>query len=152
MYLDRVVDRMFAKAPDRQEEIRTNPVTGGRWISGVDPVDPQKQSAGRALNARARFGSDNPGMPRLPLSYEEREDLKRGGLEHIVAWFARSLEALDYDCGRHPSFDEYACGVMASPLAPDFITHDPELSRRFPPRPLDGLGPGLCWRPARLPS
>jgi hypothetical protein len=48
MYLDRVVDRMFAKAPDRQEEIRTNPVTGGRWVSGVDPVDPQKQSAGRA--------------------------------------------------------------------------------------------------------
>jgi hypothetical protein len=42
-------------------------------------------------------------------------------------------------------FDGYARGVMASDFSPEFITHDPVLQKRFPPQPLQGLGPGLCW-------
>jgi hypothetical protein len=36
---------------------------------------------------------------------------------------------------------------MASEYAPDFIKKDEELQRRFPPRPLAGLGPALVWEP-----
>jgi hypothetical protein len=49
--------------------------------------------------------------PPLPRSYEEREKLKAGGVPHIVAWFARSLEACNYDFGIHPIFEPYARGV-----------------------------------------
>jgi hypothetical protein len=42
----------------------------------------------------------------FPVSYSEHENLKVGGLPHLVAWFARSLERRHYDrhfvprCGR----------------------------------------------------
>jgi hypothetical protein len=77
----------------------------------------------------------------------DREALKRGGVPHILAWYARSLSCREYDVLEHPLFDDYARGVMASEYAPDFITRDEELRRRFPPRHLKGLGPGLCWQP-----
>src|SRR5262245_10610029 len=144
---DLQVERLFREAPDRFQKMRRNPVTGSCWVSGLDPIEPQKRAASRALRARAWFASENPGMPQLPLSYAERENLKCGALPHIVAWLARSLEALDYDCGAHPSFEEYARGVLASPLMPYFIMQDQELLKRYPPRPLPGLGSGLCWRP-----
>jgi len=43
----------------------------------------------------------------LPLSYRQREELKRE--RHLVKWshFARSLEAMNYDLKRHPSWGEY---------------------------------------------
>ena len=107
----------------------------------------------RALTARAWFARENPGMPPLPLSYNEREEYKgRGALHYIVSVYARSLKAQNYDVGRHPSFERYACGVLASPLAPGFITQDEELRGRFPPCPLDGLGSGLYWDPPKSPA
>ena len=96
--------------------------------------------------ADADFESFAVELGLLPLSYNEREDLKHGGVPHILAWFARSLEARYYDYLEHPPFDDYACGVMASEHAPDFIKKE-QLLKRFPPRPLDGLGPGLYWEP-----
>ena len=58
-----------------------------------------------------------------------------------MAWYARSLWALDYNVQQHASFDDYARGVMASEeYAPDFIRKNEELQRRFPPRFLKGLG------------
>jgi hypothetical protein len=76
---------------------------------------------------------------------------KVGGLPHIVAWFARSLEASDYDLGKHPLFEPYARGVLASSYTPYFITQDQTLQQRFPQRPLKGLGPGLYWNPTLTP-
>jgi len=144
------VDRMFREADDRMYETRTNPVTGGRWVRGLDPIKPQKQAAYRALKARAGFAvTAPPDAPPLPLSYGEREDLKVGGLSHLVAWYARSLQARNYDVYEHPSFEDYARGVLASPYAPPFITEDEQLTARFPPTPLNGLGPGLYWSPAK---
>ena len=100
-----------------------------------------------------QFARENPGMPPLPVSYNEREEYKgRGGVHSIVSVYARSLVAQNYDVGRHPSFERYACGVLASPLAPGFVTQDEELRRRFPPRPLDGLGSGLYWDPPKSPG
>ena len=71
----------------------------------------------------------------LRRSYAEREELKMGGLPHIVAWYARSLAARKYNFEEHPSFDDYATGVMASEKhAPGFIRDNEEMRRRFPPR------------------
>src|SRR5205809_7736582 len=44
----------------------------------------------------------------LPLSYDECEDLKHGGVLHILAWYARSVACLGYLIEEHPSFDDYA--------------------------------------------
>jgi hypothetical protein len=101
--------------------------------------------------ARAHFAANGPpDAPPLPLSYDEREDLKGGGLPHIVAWYGGSWEARRYSLTGHPSFHDYACGVMAWEHTPYFIKNNEELLRRFPPRSLPGLGPGLYWRPPEL--
>jgi hypothetical protein len=140
------VERLFREAPDRHQDIRENPVTGSRWCNGEDPIAPQKQAALRALMAREWFAQHAPpNAPLLPLSYQARERMKSGGLPHIVAWFARSLEARNYNVDGHPLFEEYAKGVMASRYAPEFITKDRHLQTQFPPCPLSGLGPGLYW-------
>jgi hypothetical protein len=146
------VDHLFRNAPDRFEEIRRNPVTGGRWVRGDDPIGPQKRAACRALRARAWFAQNGPkDAPPFPLGYHDREDLKCGGhpLRHLVAWFARSLAFRDYAYEGHPSFDDFACGVLASPDAPWFIKEDQALTKRYPPRTLPGLGSGFCWKPVR---
>jgi hypothetical protein len=145
------VDHVFNNAPDRYETTRLNPVIGGSWVSGLDPIEPEKEAAVRALLAQRWFASHGPADPDLqplPLGYGERERLKRGGASHILAWYARSLDALEYDVTQHPLFHDYACGVMAcfGPVPPS-ITEDKQLQRRFPPRPLSGLISGLIWLP-----
>ena len=125
--------------------MRTNPVTGSRWLNGVDPTGEQIRTAARALAAQAEFAKMAPaGTPPLPLSNIARERLKVGGVAHIVAWFAGSLSQCDYDFGKHPWFEPYARAVLASPYAPDFIINDAALQQKFPPLPLKGLGSGLC--------
>jgi hypothetical protein len=147
------VDRLFAEAPDRAADIRTNPVTGGRWVPGLDPIRPQKAAARRALEAAEWFARENPGIGPLPLSYEQREECKRQGgvINYVKSLYARSLEAQGYNMLRHPSFERYACGVLASPYAPDFMKNDPELLKRYRPRVLHGLGPGLYFDPDESP-
>src|ERR1035441_5341243 len=107
-------------------------------ISAVDLIPKQNPRGRRALAARKWFELHGPpDLPPLPLGYDEREALKRGGVSHIFAWYACSVACQDYAIKKHPSFYDYACGVMASEHAPDFIKKDEELQRRFPPRPLD---------------
>lgn len=141
------VDLLFKTAPDRAEKVRENPVDGGRFVAGLDPVGPQKLRAQRALAAREWFAAQRPDdAPELPLSYADRERLKAGGLPYIVSVFARSLAVQDFQTEGHPNFDEFARGVMASNLTPPFIREDAQLLRRYPPVPLKGMGPGLMWR------
>ncbi len=111
----------------------------------------QNNPRGRKARAARIWFADNgpPDLQPLPLGYNEREKLKGGGAMHSVAWYARSLDDRNYDVLAHPSFDDYARGVMASEFAPDFIKKNEELQKRFPPRHLDGLGPGLQWLPPK---
>lgn len=147
------VDRVFAQLAARGGETVQNPVTKGLWVKGEDAEELQRDAAYRALLARQWFASVAPeDAPFLPLSREDRERLKVGGLPHMTSLFARSLVALDYDYKGHPSFDDYARGVMASPYAPELIKNDEDLRRRFPPQPLRGLGGGLYWRPDQRPA
>jgi hypothetical protein len=82
----------------------------------------------------------------LPLSGGEIEDLKyTDPFSHIVSCFGYSLRAHDWDFNTHPSFEDFARGVMASKDAPDFVKKDKALRKRYKPRPLRGLSPGLCW-------
>lgn len=122
-------------------------------MSVISAVDSSQNPRGRrAQAARLWFAENGPAdLQPLPLDYDERERLKGGGAPHILAWYARSLAGENYDVHKHPSFDAYARGVMVSPYAPAEIKTDPDLQKRFPPCPLEGLGPGLQWEPPKQP-
>ena len=85
------------------------------WVDCQETSAKQRQFERQALAAREWFKQHGPpGAPVFPIGYAEREELKMGGLPHIIAWYARSLAARKYNFEEHPSFDEYASGVMAS--------------------------------------
>ena len=142
----RLVDSLFKANAARYGEICDWPVIGGHYVSGFDPIEATRETAVCALLARDGFAHNGPpdAQP-LPLSCDERERLKVGGLKHLLAWYARSLACLDYAVEKHPSFDDHA-----SDHAPDFIKENEELRRRFPAQKLIGLGPGLIWEPPAL--
>jgi len=121
-------------------------------ISAVDSS--HNPDSPKAHAAREWFSVHGPAdLQPLPLGYGERELCQgRSGAHHILKWYARSLASNDYDVDKHPSFDNFARGVMASELTPDFIKNDPELQRRFPPRPLGGLHEAsLVWLEPKRP-
>jgi hypothetical protein len=146
MDIEAEIERRFSALP--KQGPCNNPVTGDGFMMGMDPIKPQKQEARIALQARAWFCEHGPAdCQPLPLSYNEREDLKHGGVLHILAWYARSVRCLHYRIEEHPSFEEYARGVMASDVTLYFVKNDEDLLRRFPPRLLEGLDGGLIWEP-----
>jgi hypothetical protein len=142
------VDRLFRNISGERGDICFNPITGGSFVLGEDPLPPQKETAREALLAREWFVKHGPtDAPPLPLSSAEIEYLKYGrrAIDGIVSRFAVSLRALNWDFSRHPGFEDFARGVMASEKGPWFILEDKALHRRYPPRPLAGLGPYLLW-------
>jgi hypothetical protein len=129
------------------------PILGGTYLAGED-VTALKKRACAALLAREWFAIHGPAdAPPLPLSLAERERLKLGPpYDKIIALYARSLEGRKYNVKEHPSFFDYACGFMASDLVCGYYSYmqrDEQLTKRFPPRTLDGLGPGVMWQPPR---
>ena len=148
-----VVRQMFAQAPDRGAQTRTNPITGGRWVPGKDSTEAQIRIAWRALTAQAECASTGllGGYP-LPLSYAAREAGKaNGGFGYAVSLFARSLADKKYVLSSHPPFDVYMSGLLARPdIGPDLLGRDPLLALRFPPTPLVGLDGSGFFRPVRM--
>jgi len=144
------VERLFAEAPDRFEKyVRSIPVIGGLFFP--ESINEAKERLCRALRAYAWFEKTRPrdAWP-WPRNLEEYEDLtSRGGLSHIAALFIASLTGRDYAFDEHPSFDDFARGVLASPHAPDVLKQDKELLELYPPRHLPGLGSFLSWDPVR---
>jgi hypothetical protein len=144
------VDRLFGNISGQRGDRCMNPVTGGWFVLGEDPLPPQKQTARKALLARESFAEDGPpDAPPLPLSNADIEDFKygRGAFRGIIARFALSLRSLHWYFTRHPSFEDFARGVLASKKAPQFILADKALRLRYPPRPLAGLSPFFVWKP-----
>jgi hypothetical protein len=148
------VDRLFRENPPLYGQYCINPVTAAPYVGGLDPVEPQKAIARRALLARDWFAINGPpDVQPLPLSSADIADLKyRAPLSHIVSCFAYSLRSLDWDINRHPNFDDFARGVIASGYACRLAMEnnmkfgdDEVLRRRYPPRRLAGLGPWLVW-------
>lgn len=150
--IEEIVDQLFSEIKAKRGECCNNPVTGGGFVWGIDPIATQKSEAVAALRAREWFAVNGPpDAPPLPIGYNERESVKgTSPLATIVSRYARSWEVCRYDLDRHPSFYDYACGVMASEFNGwPGLASDPEMLRRFPPRGLVGLGPGLIWGPPK---
>jgi hypothetical protein len=128
-------------------------------FSGVDDLSTRRNPRERrAIAAREWFEINGPpDAPPLPLNDGEREDLKYNLFGNMVAWYARSWEDQDYDPEGHPSFDDYARGVMAAEERGEFVTFQyfspadiAQMRKRYPPLALDGLGPALCWNPPAI--
>jgi hypothetical protein len=149
--IKKTVNRGFRELPTERGAPCRNPVTGSGFVRGIDPLAPQKRKAERALVAREWCAFHGPhDLPPLPIHAYEIDDMKSGrGLLHLFAYFAQSLVCRDYRLPRHPPFEMYARGVLAYPHAPEFFTNNQELRKRFPPKPLPGMGPGLVWRPRK---
>jgi hypothetical protein len=161
----RLVDELFSTdergKPPRYGELFTNPVTGGWFVYGDDPIEPQKETARRALLAREWFAIYGPqDVQPLPISGMEIEDRKYGWdegkqpeINYIFSRYANSLWANNWDFNSHPSFEDFARGVLASkhpildqvPRIPPF--NFTALHKRYPPRALPGLNPHLYWKP-----
>src|ERR1019366_10512741 len=155
--VDRLVEDLFAKNPGQYGQQCENPVTGGRYVGGLDPIEPQKRMARDALLARERFAIVGPkDMQPLPISDEEIEDRKyawdskQPALGYIGSCFGYSVRANGHDLKSHPSFEAFARGVMASEHAPDFVKNDEALRKQYPPCLLAGFGPALIWEPPAI--
>jgi hypothetical protein len=147
--IEEQVDRLFSEIKTKHGECCVNPVTGTLFLRGIDSIRTQKKAAVAGLRAREWFAVNGPpDAPPLPLSVDEHEDYRHGrGLRQIVGFYGRSLEANEYDIHRHPSFEDFARGLMACNSGGWGVEKDPEMRKRFPPRPLPGMGPGLYWQP-----
>jgi hypothetical protein len=152
--IEEMVDRLFSEIKVKRGECCRNPITGGNFVWGIDPIVVQKKEAVAALRAREWFAVNGPpDAPPLPLSHEEVEDHRRArGLAGIVGFFARSLSRAgdgwqSYDCLNHPSFNDFAQGLMAIAVNRGLweLENDAQLVGRFPPRPLAGMTPGAYW-------
>jgi hypothetical protein len=153
----RQVEKLFAMNPGQYGQQCENPVTGGRYVYGVDPIETQKAEARRALLARERFAVVGPkDMQPLPISCEEIEDRKyawdskQPARGFIRSCFGASVRANDHDLESHPGIEDFARGIMASEHAPDIVKNDEALRKEYPPFPLAGLGPALIWEPPAI--
>jgi hypothetical protein len=155
------VDSLFQANAARPGQICDWPVVGGHYVSGEDPIDEMGEKAVRGLLAREWFTINGPpDLSPLPLSYDEREDMKRGRglLNYIFALYARSLEGRDYDLKEHPPLFGYVSGVLWEAervdgeigTLPDYPDELAELKKRYSPAMLAGMGPGFCWEPPKL--
>ena len=145
-----IVEKLFRQLPYRKGDIRTNPITGERWVCGMDRPKTHKERAIRALMARKYFEWDvqwyAPDAGPLPLSPQEISDAKmQTGIRYLAAVYAQSVQTRDWNRSGHPNFGVYARCVMASRFAPHFIENDQTLLKRFPPYHEDLLEPGLVW-------
>ena len=90
--VDREVERLFREHPPVYGKLCVNPVHGGLYVGGIDPIQPQKEAARRRLLAREWFRLHGPADAQpLPVSDGERSKMKaRCTLFHyIVALYAR---------------------------------------------------------------
>jgi hypothetical protein len=150
--IEKEVDRQFSEIEAEHGEICDLPITGASIVWGVDPIAPEKEYAMVALLAREWFAVNGPpDAPPLPLY---NFDSYRGarGLKGVVGFYARSLSRQGYgrqsfDVCNHPSFDDFARGLMAINTGLWRTEKDENLKKRFPPRLLEGMTPSAFWAP-----
>lgn len=89
-----------------------------------------------------KAGQDFEDAPPLPLSPQDRYwlmSMKGGPLGYLVACYASSLEACEYEVFDHPYPSDYVRGVMACSTLSEQVRGDAAMLQRFPPRKLAGL-------------
>jgi hypothetical protein len=148
------VDELFAKVLSQPDgHVYDNPVTGGRFLkgeSGEDGIAYQKHEAAKALLAQEWFTVYGPpNAPLLPLRPGDWDNMRYGrigGLPILVGSYARSLSFRDWVVHNHPSFEDFACGLMVFPDIRARASEDPLILKRYPPRVLVGmLSQGAFW-------
>jgi hypothetical protein len=146
--IEELVNLKFAGLQAASGHSCTNPVHGGNFVFDVDPIATQKKEAVKALRAREWFAVNGPpDAPPLPISASEVQKFKTArGYLGIVAAYAQSLHALDYDVVSHPPFNSFARGLMATKTGWG-LEKDGALIRRFPPLALPGMTDRLTWLP-----
>ena len=149
--LERLVDQVFNEIGAKHGEWCLDPIIGGSFLWGIDPIAAQKKAAVTALLAREWFAANGPSdAPTLPLSHNDTEDYRRArGLKGLVGFYSRSLAIKGHDVLKHPTFDDFCCGLMAIDTGAWGIEKDENLKRRFPPRPFAGMTPGAYWAPPK---
>ena len=154
----REVERLFGEISAKRGELCENPVTGGDFVYGFDPIEQQKNAAYKRLLARAYFALHGPpDAPLMPTDDYERNRAKyaTGLLGFITAQFIWSMESQN-DLKVHPPFADFAAGMLwqhDNNVEGCFLPYFPaeqfaELKGRFPPRKLEGLE-WFNWRPPR---
>jgi hypothetical protein len=132
------VMRIYELGPD---DFRGNPLASwADFAGGFDSPKLRIKPAIRAVLARRWFAVNGPqddDLQPLPLGWFERQSMYRCGATQILYWFARSLANLNYDTTQHPSFYDYACGILAFEREGSELLE--QLKHRFPPRLLPGL-------------
>jgi hypothetical protein len=149
-----LVDQLFSGIKARRGECCVVPITGARFVMGLDPIAIEKKKAIAALLAREWFAVNGPpDAPPLPL-YDVDSYRNARGLKGVVGFYARSLSRAGhgrkrYQFQTHPSFDDFARGLMALATEGGLwgLEEDETLIRRFPPRPLVGMTPSAYWDP-----
>ena len=132
-----------------------NPVTGGRFLKGEtgdDSIAYQKHEAAKALLAQewfAVYGPRNaPLLPLLPCDWDRMRYGSAGGLQTVIGFYARSLSFRDWEVHNHPTFEEFARGLMMFPDIRARASEDPLIVKRYPPRALVGMfSQGAFWEP-----
>jgi hypothetical protein len=149
--IEELVDRLFGEY-DAQggDEI---PVLGGvNWGGGS--IRPLKKSAVAMLRAKEWFAVEGgpSDAPPLPLADEIENYRQAGGLKRVIGFYARSLEMQDFDYRKHPSFQDFARGLMALAMKDGVwgLEEDAGLIQRFPPLPLpEMIAAGCYWEPPK---
>lgn len=133
-----------------------NPVTAGQFLkgeTGEDSIAYQKHDAEKALLAQERFALSGPrGAPPLPVTPFGWEEMRRDfGLNSLIGFFARSLAIRGWDVNSHPSFEDFARGLLAIDTGLWDLQNrvGPDVLKRYPPRPLVGMTPGTYWAPPK---
>jgi hypothetical protein len=154
--LEERADQLFAGLKAAHGTSCRNPVTGATFVWGIDSVAVQKKEAMAALSALHWFAVNRPpDALHLPLSDADLEAYRNArGLAALVGFFARSLSREGfgrqaYDFENHPSFYDFACGLMAINTGMWGIEKDARLVLRFPPRRLADMTPGAYWAPPK---
>jgi hypothetical protein len=149
--IEELVDRLFDEYDPRGgDEI---PVLGGlNWGGGS--IRPLKKSAVAMLRAKEWFAVEGgpSDAPPLPLADEIENYRQAGGLKRVIGFYARSLEIQDFDYRKHPSFHDFARGLMALAMEGGVwdLEKDTSLIHRFPPLPLPGMiAAGSYWEPPK---
>jgi hypothetical protein len=149
--IENEVDRLFSEIDVEHGQSCRNPVNCGGFVWGVDPIAEQRKYAIVALLAREWLAVNGPpDAPPLPLHVDDRDHYRDArGLKGVVGFYARSLSRQDYDVRKHPSFDDFARGLMALAMEKGVwnLEKDENLKRRFPPLPLAGMTPSAFWAP-----
>jgi hypothetical protein len=154
-------DKYVKKADELFEAARRQAITNGTikacvprlgWScylpGGEELITAYKHSLCRALAADDWFEQHKP-------SWAPKSSLSRaahGKLDcdddirfHFLDCYEFSLSGVDYDYLIHPPFYCYACGIMASAHAPDYLRTNSDLIKEFSPRLLEGLDQVLRW-------